>query len=95
MFENLQALPEDPILGLMAAFRADTAALKIDLGAAPAAPPRIWYSAQFDDVQTRYAYKASVARAAPRRILYSRTCGSYGNASALWHQHVRKAGPSA
>ena len=32
MFENLQALPEDPILGLMAAFRADTAAVKIDLG---------------------------------------------------------------
>ena len=32
MFENLQALPEDPILGLMADFRADTAALKIDLG---------------------------------------------------------------
>lgn len=32
MFENLQALPEDPILGLMAAFRADTATVKIDLG---------------------------------------------------------------
>lgn len=32
MFENLQALPEDPILGLMAAFRADTATRKIDLG---------------------------------------------------------------
>ncbi len=32
LFENLQALPEDPILGLMAAFRADTAARKIDLG---------------------------------------------------------------
>ena len=32
MFENLQALPEDPILGLMAAFRADTATTKIDLG---------------------------------------------------------------
>ena len=32
MFETLQALPEDPILGLMAAYRADTAALKIDLG---------------------------------------------------------------
>lgn len=32
MFETLQALPEDPILGLMAAFRADPAALKIDLG---------------------------------------------------------------
>jgi aspartate/tyrosine/aromatic aminotransferase len=32
LFENLQALPEDPILGLMAAFRADTAATKIDLG---------------------------------------------------------------
>ncbi|HEY0941009.1 MAG TPA: amino acid aminotransferase [Steroidobacter sp.] len=32
MFENLQALPEDPILGLLAAFRADTATRKIDLG---------------------------------------------------------------
>lgn len=32
MFENLQALPEDPILGLMAAFRADTASRKLDLG---------------------------------------------------------------
>lgn len=32
MFENLQALPEDPILGLMAAFRADPAPVKIDLG---------------------------------------------------------------
>ncbi|WP_116808963.1 aromatic amino acid transaminase [Steroidobacter cummioxidans] len=32
MFQNLQALPEDPILGLMAAFRADPAAVKIDLG---------------------------------------------------------------
>ena len=32
MFESLQALPEDPILGLMAAFRADTASRKIDLG---------------------------------------------------------------
>lgn len=32
MFENLHALPEDPILGLMAAFRADTATRKLDLG---------------------------------------------------------------
>lgn len=32
MFEKLQALPEDPILGLMAAFRTDTAPRKIDLG---------------------------------------------------------------
>jgi len=32
LFEKLQALPEDPILGLMAAFRADTAPRKIDLG---------------------------------------------------------------
>jgi aspartate aminotransferase len=32
LFENLQALPEDPILGLMAAFRADTATRKMDLG---------------------------------------------------------------
>lgn len=32
MFENLPTLPEDPILGLMTAYRADTAARKIDLG---------------------------------------------------------------
>ena len=32
MFENLQALPEDPILGLIAAYRADPAPVKIDLG---------------------------------------------------------------
>jgi aspartate aminotransferase len=32
LFENFQTLPEDPILGLMAAFRADTATRKLDLG---------------------------------------------------------------
>jgi aspartate/tyrosine/aromatic aminotransferase len=32
LFENLQELPADPILGLMTAYRADTAARKIDLG---------------------------------------------------------------
>ncbi|MGI9295277.1 MAG: aromatic amino acid transaminase, partial [Pseudomonadales bacterium] len=32
MFEDLQNLPEDPILGLMAAFRADPNPNKIDLG---------------------------------------------------------------
>lgn len=32
MFQSLQALPSDPILGLMAAYRADTNPKKIDLG---------------------------------------------------------------
>jgi aspartate aminotransferase len=32
MFESLQPLPQDPILGLMTAFRADTAQQKVDLG---------------------------------------------------------------
>jgi aspartate aminotransferase len=32
MFESISSLPADPILGLMAAFRADTNAHKIDLG---------------------------------------------------------------
>jgi len=32
MFQSLQALPADPILGLMASYRADTNPLKIDLG---------------------------------------------------------------
>jgi len=32
MFQSLQALPADPILGLMAAYRADKNPLKIDLG---------------------------------------------------------------
>jgi aspartate aminotransferase len=32
MFQSLQALPADPILGLMAAYRADTNPKKIDLG---------------------------------------------------------------
>lgn len=32
MFESLSALPADPILGLMAAFRADSNELKVDLG---------------------------------------------------------------
>lgn len=32
MFQSLQALPADPILGLMAAYRADTNPQKIDLG---------------------------------------------------------------
>ena len=32
MFERLDRVPDDPILGLMAAFRADTAAKKVDLG---------------------------------------------------------------
>lgn len=32
MFEQLDRVPDDPILGLMAAFRADTDARKVDLG---------------------------------------------------------------
>ena len=32
MFERLDRVPDDPILGLMAAFRADTAPKKVDLG---------------------------------------------------------------
>ena len=32
MFERLDRVPDDPILGLMAAFRADTDARKVDLG---------------------------------------------------------------
>ncbi|MGH8258290.1 MAG: aromatic amino acid transaminase [Steroidobacteraceae bacterium] len=32
MFERLERLPDDPILGLMAAFRADPSPLKVDLG---------------------------------------------------------------
>ena len=32
MFERLDRLPPDPILGLMAAFRADTDPHKVDLG---------------------------------------------------------------
>ncbi|MFN3163839.1 MAG: aromatic amino acid aminotransferase, partial [Pseudohongiellaceae bacterium] len=32
MFQSLQALPADPILGLMAAYRADSNPKKIDLG---------------------------------------------------------------
>ena len=32
MFERLERMPPDPILGLMAAFRADTDARKVDLG---------------------------------------------------------------
>ena len=32
MFERLERMPDDPILGLMAAFRADPDARKVDLG---------------------------------------------------------------
>ena len=32
MFERLERMPDDPILGLMAAFRADADARKVDLG---------------------------------------------------------------
>lgn len=32
MFERLERMPDDPILGLMAAFRADASPLKVDLG---------------------------------------------------------------
>ncbi|HEY6457262.1 MAG TPA: aminotransferase class I/II-fold pyridoxal phosphate-dependent enzyme, partial [Steroidobacteraceae bacterium] len=32
MFERLDRVPNDPILGLMAAFRADSAPIKVDLG---------------------------------------------------------------
>src|SRR5688572_12648308 len=32
MLEQLERLPDDPILGLMAAFRADSDARKVDLG---------------------------------------------------------------
>src|SRR4029453_427538 len=32
LFNSLQSLPDDPILGLMAAFRADPSPQKIDLG---------------------------------------------------------------
>lgn len=32
MFEQLERVPDDPILGLMAAYRADTASVKVDVG---------------------------------------------------------------
>ncbi|MDY6947076.1 MAG: amino acid aminotransferase [Pseudomonadota bacterium] len=65
MFQNLQALPEDPILGLMAAFRADTAARKIDLGVGV-----------YKDEHGRTPVLAAV-RAAERAVLADQQTKSY------------------
>ena len=67
MFERLDRLPPDPILGLMAAFRADTDPHKVDLGVGVyRRPGRYAYS------EGRPAGRAGCARAPDDQVLCRR-----------------------